>query len=142
MNLQQAVYAIAAGVYFALLVRLTGSLWSSMLSHLIINGLQGLFAWWATRAALPDAAVQEAAASLSTPLATVLPYLMLTALTLPLCLLCLYQLFCLRRKQDPSFYLFRHSAPVHSGWSRGSWLMYAVLGFLLLYALAVELWIL
>lgn len=40
MNFNQAAYAIAIGIMFALLVEATGSLWSSVIAHMIFNSEQ------------------------------------------------------------------------------------------------------
>lgn len=37
MNFNQAAYAIALGIMFALLVEATGSIWSSMIAHMLFN---------------------------------------------------------------------------------------------------------
>ena len=40
LNFNQAAYAIALGIMFALLVEATGSLWSSMIAHMVFNSWQ------------------------------------------------------------------------------------------------------
>lgn len=40
LNITQLFYAIVAGVFFAFLVKTTGSIWSSVWSHFILNGTQ------------------------------------------------------------------------------------------------------
>ena len=52
LRLTQALPLVALGVYFGLLVWATGSLWVPVAAHLLNNGAQVLFAFWAK--AQPD----------------------------------------------------------------------------------------
>ncbi len=40
LNFNQAAYAFVIGIFFALLVEATGSLWSSMIAHMVFNGVE------------------------------------------------------------------------------------------------------
>jgi len=45
MNLQQISYAVVAGVFFAYLVKVTGSIYASMAAHFVVNTTQALLAY-------------------------------------------------------------------------------------------------
>lgn len=135
LNFQQIIYAIAGGVFFAILVKATGSVWSSVLAHLTINGLQSLMAWF-----MLQSGVYENAATLTpttdwmTSLLALIPYLFLTAITLPLLILCIRQLFKLNHR---SFSL--RQTEIAPAWHRGAWLMYLIMGFLFVYTVITEI---
>ena len=136
LNFQQGLYAIAGGIFFALLVKATGSLWSSILAHLAINGLQSLFAWYMLQSGIYDnTAALEVPSSWGPMLLALIPYIFLTAVTLPLLILCLRQLFILHRRPEN----IRQLPWPH--WHHGAWIMYAIMGFLFLYTLATEIMI-
>ena len=136
-NFQQAIYAAAAGVFMALLVRFTGSLWASVAAHLVINGLQSLMVWITTRIEGYSELLAEAEIVLptggTTLIMTLIPYLMLTALTLPILILCMMKLYQ-RGKSRPAA---NRTLPLH--WHRGAWPMYVVLGILLAYTILTEI---
>lgn len=136
LNFQQSLYAIAGGIFFALLVKATGSLWSSIIAHLTINGLQSLFAWYMLQSGAYDsAAALELPTGWMGMLLALIPYIFLTAITLPLLILCLRQLFIRHRKPEQTL------RPLWPYWHQGAWVMYAVIGFLLLYTIATEIMI-
>ncbi|MCR5031494.1 MAG: CPBP family intramembrane metalloprotease [Lachnospiraceae bacterium] len=60
MNINQAIYAFALGIFMALLVEATGSLWSSLLVHAFFNGTS-MMTLFASSSALGDASLQESA---------------------------------------------------------------------------------
>lgn len=135
LNFQQIIYAIAGGVFFAILVKATGSIWSSVIAHLTINGLQSLMAWFMLRSGVyENAAALTPVTDWTVSLLALIPYLFFTALTLPLLILCIRQLFKLNHR---SFSLKQNAiAPT---WHRGAWLMYLIMGFLFVYTVITEI---
>lgn len=84
MNFNQAAYAFAIGILAVLLVEATGSLWSSILYHGLINGSQAVLMYFTLKAD-PDVYSQSAALVTNDLLLISLGiYLILTAVTLPL----------------------------------------------------------
>ena len=136
-NFQQAIYAAAAGVFMALLVRFTGSLWASIAAHLVVNGSQSFMVWALTRMDGYSELLAETEIALPTGgaglLITLIPYLMLTAVALPILILCMMKLYQ-RGKSRPAA---NRTLPLH--WHRGAWPMYIVLGFLFAYTLLTEI---
>ena len=137
LNFQQAIYAAAAGVFMALLVRFTGSLWASIAAHLVVNSSQSLMVWALTQIDGYEELLAETEIALPTGnsalLLALIPYLMLTAIALPLLILCLMKL----RQRGKS----RNAAKPTTKplWHRGAWPMYVVLGFLLAYTILTEI---
>ena len=136
-NFQQAIYAAAAGVFMALLVRFTGSLWASIAAHLVVNGSQSFMVWALTR--MEDYSEMLAEAEIALPtggsalILTLIPHLMLTAIVLPLLILCMIKLY----QRGHSRKAANRTNPPH--WHRGAWPMYVVLGFLLCYTILTEI---
>lgn len=84
MNFNQAAYAFAIGILAVLLVEATGSLWSSILYHGLINGSQVVL-MYSTLKTDPDVYSESAALITNDFLIFALGiYLILTAVTLPL----------------------------------------------------------
>lgn len=83
MNINQAMYAFAMGVIAVLLVEATGSLWSSVIYHALINSSQ-VFLMYVMLKANPSA-YSEAAGAMSTEsmVFALGGYLIIVALTLP-----------------------------------------------------------
>lgn len=84
MNFNQAAYAFAIGILAVLLVEATGSLWSSIIYHGLINGSQAVIMYVNLRA---DSEIYKESASLVTGnflIYAIGIYLVLTAVTLPL----------------------------------------------------------
>ncbi len=136
-NFQQAIYAAIAGVFMALLVRFTGSLWSSIAAHLVVNGSQSFMVWALTRMDGYSELLAEADIALPTGgaalILTLIPYLMLTAIALPLLILCMLKLY----QRGHSRKAAKMTNVPH--WHRGAWPMYVVLGFLLGYTILTEI---
>ena len=136
-NFQQAISAAAAGVFMALLVRFTSSLWASIAAHLVVNGSQSFMVWALTRMDGYSELLAETEIALPTGgaglLITLIPYLMLTAVALPVLILCMMKLYQ-RGKSCPAA---NRTLPLH--WHRGAWPMYIVLGFLFAYTLLTEI---
>ena len=94
MNFQQISYAFLAGIFFAYLVRMTGSIWSSIIVHFIVNSTQSLLLWLSMQPIAEESeflksllAQEELSAS-----ETVLSALVSAAIALPLFLIVLYLL--------------------------------------------------
>ncbi len=136
-NFQQAIYAAAAGVFMALLVRFTGSLWASIAAHLVVNGSQSLLVWALTRVDGYSELLAETEIALPTGgtalIMTLIPYLMLTAVALPLLILCMMKLYQRGKARAAA------KAMIVPHWHRGAWPMYIVLGFLLAYTILTEI---
>ncbi len=84
LNFNQAAYAFAVGILAVLLVEATGSIWSSILYHGLINGSQVILMYFSLKA---DPEVYSESAALITKDFLILAlavYLMMTAITLPL----------------------------------------------------------
>lgn len=84
MNFNQAAYAFAIGILAVLLVEATGSLWSSIIYHALINGSQAVIMYINLRA---DSEIYKESAALVTGnflIYAIGIYLVLTAVTLPL----------------------------------------------------------
>lgn len=85
-NLYQIIYAIAAGIFFAMLVAYTNSIFSSVLAHLLFNGVQVIM----TEIALNFADISELISSTPTlqeNLTVIVMDLFLTVITLPFLIL-------------------------------------------------------
>lgn len=84
MNLNQAVYAFAMGILAVLLVEATGSIWSSVLYHALINSSQVAIMYLALK--MDPAAYNDAAEVVTTDFLVmgVAVYLALAAVGLPL----------------------------------------------------------
>lgn len=137
LNFQQSLYAFVAGFFLALLVKATGSLWASITAHLVINGLQSLLSWFALQSSTAaELAEIEALPSGFSAFLSLVPYLFLTAITLPLVILCLRALFQLNRHSESA--ALQVKPRLSTDWHKGAWLMYVVLGLLFLYTLATE----
>ncbi len=136
-NFQQAIYAAIAGVFMALLVRFTGSLWASVAAHLIVNGSQSFMVWVLTRMEGYSEMLAETEIALPTGgaalILTLIPHLMLTAIALPLLILCMLKLYQRGRSRKAA----KMTNVPH--WHRGAWPMYVVLGFLLAYTIMTEI---
>lgn len=83
MNFNQAAYALAMGILAVLLVEATGSLWSSVLYHGLINGSQAVLIYFTLKA---DPGVYSDMAPLTNDylILALAVYLILAAITLPL----------------------------------------------------------
>ena len=137
LNFQQAIYAAVAGIFMALLVRFTGSLWASIAAHLVVNGSQSLMVWALTQIDGYTELLAETEMTLPTGgfdlILTLIPYLMLTAIALPVLIVCMIKLFQRGRSRLAA------SRTVNPHWHRGAWPMYVVLGFLLGYTILTEI---
>lgn len=84
MNINQAMYAFVMGIISVLLVEATGSLWSSVLYHGLINSSQIVLMYGMLRA--NPSAYSEAASALDTDMLVyaLAGYLVITAVSLPI----------------------------------------------------------
>ena len=84
MNLNQAAYAFVMGVMAVLLVEATGSLWSSIIYHVLINSSQVAMMYAMLK--VNTSAYSEAAEMINTEMIVMMlaVYLVITAVTLPL----------------------------------------------------------
>ncbi|MDE7333239.1 MAG: CPBP family intramembrane metalloprotease [Lachnospiraceae bacterium] len=83
MNFNQAAYAFVMGIWAVLLMEATGSLWSAIIYHGLINGSQVILMQFALLADT-DAARQAAAITTDTLMVMIGGYVILAAVTLPL----------------------------------------------------------
>lgn len=85
MNINQAIYAFAMGIMAALLVEATGSLWSSVLYHGLINGSQVVTMYVMLKAS-PETYIEAATESITIDLLvySVSVYLLIAAVCLPI----------------------------------------------------------
>lgn len=93
MNYNQAVYAFAIGIFFAVLVEAAGSLWASVFCHMFFNSFQVVM-MYLSRAVLGSAyakAVSEAAGELTSAdlQAGLAVYLLIAAVTTPIAGCCI-----------------------------------------------------
>lgn len=89
LNFNQALYAFALGILLALLVEATGSLWASVICHMVFNSQQVclmFFSQWLSGTAYGKMAEAETAEVLTTETLTMAlsVYLVIAAVTLPL----------------------------------------------------------
>lgn len=84
LNFNQAGYAFVMGILAVLLVEATGSLWSSVLYHGLINGSQVILMYTILNNNEDFYAQQMEMITTDTMLYTIGAYLVLTAVTLPL----------------------------------------------------------
>lgn len=84
MNLNQAIYAFAMGILAVMLVEASGSLWTSIIYHGLVNGSQAVLLYFVAKT---DATVFSDQAQMVTTdylLFTIGVYMMLTAVMLPI----------------------------------------------------------
>lgn len=84
LNFNQAAYAFAVGIFAVLLIEATGSLWSSVLYHGLINGSQVVLMYMMLKADPAAYSQSEALITNDFLLLSVAVYLVLSAVTLPL----------------------------------------------------------
>ena len=83
MNLNQAMYAFAIGLLLVMLVEASGSLWTSILYHALLNGSQSVMMYIMVKTYPTVFSNQAQAVSTDYLLCAIGVYLMLTAITLP-----------------------------------------------------------
>lgn len=93
MNFNQALYAFAIGIFFALLVEAAGSLWASVFCHMVFNSIQVMM-MYLSRAVLGSGyveAVSGAAQTLTNAqiMAALSVYLIIASVTTPIAVCCI-----------------------------------------------------
>lgn len=83
LNFNQAAYAIAIGVLFGLLVEATGSLWSSVIAHMVFNSHQ-VCLMYLSELFPTDLIADEAALTQEVLISAIGPYLIIAAVATPL----------------------------------------------------------
>ncbi|MCM1174897.1 MAG: CPBP family intramembrane metalloprotease [Blautia sp.] len=83
LNFNQAAYAVAIGILFGLLVEATGSLWSSVIAHMIFNSHQ-VCLMYLSDLFQADLAAAEEALTQEMLIAAIGPYLIIAAVATPL----------------------------------------------------------
>lgn len=86
MNVNQAIYAFAIGILLALLVEATGSLWASMVCHMVFNSEQVCLMYLSGKilSALPGQEMAAAELTTESLMAALSVYLMIAAVTTPI----------------------------------------------------------
>ncbi len=83
LNFNQAAYAVALGIMFALLVEATGSLWSSVIAHMVFNSWQ-VCIMYLTDLIPAEVMGPEVELTQETLIAAIGPYLFAAAVATPL----------------------------------------------------------
>ena len=83
LNFNQAAYAIAIGVLFGLLVEATGSLWSSVIAHMVFNSHQ-VCLMYLSEFFPSDLVADEAELTQELLISAIGPYLIIAAVATPL----------------------------------------------------------
>lgn len=83
LNFNQAAYAIAIGILFGLLVEATGSLWSSVIAHMVFNSHQ-VCLMYLSELFPTDLVADEAALTQEVLISAIGPYLIIAAVATPL----------------------------------------------------------
>lgn len=83
LNFNQAAYAIAIGILFGLLVEATGSLWSSVIAHMVFNSHQ-VCLMYLSELFSEDLAAEETALTQNVLISAIGPYLIIAAVATPL----------------------------------------------------------
>ena len=84
MNFNQAAYAFVVGIFAVLLVEATGSLWSSILYHAVINGSQAVLMYQVFKVNPEIYSSQAELVTRDFLIYGIAAYLLATAITLPL----------------------------------------------------------
>lgn len=97
LNFNQAAYAIALGIMFGLLVEATGSLWSSVIAHMVFNSQQVCLMYLADY--LPDSYTSETLTQ-EMLIGAIGPYLIAAAIATPLAVCVLVWLAGNEQRED------------------------------------------
>lgn len=99
LNFNQAAYAIALGIMFALLVEATGSLWSSVIAHIVFNSHEVCLMYLVEL--LPSELTgPEVELTQETLIAAIGPYLLIAAIATPLAVCVLVWLSKNEKRQE------------------------------------------
>ena len=131
MNFQQISYAAVMGIYFAIILLITRSIWATMVMHLVINGMQTAMVWLMSNTDTLDflADFEENLTGTGELMPTVIIAVPCFLIVLFLTLILAY----LHKVKD------RPKRVLPPAWHRGGWIMYLLLGFLFLLSLIVEI---
>lgn len=99
LNFNQAAYAIALGVMFALLVEATGSLWSSVIAHMVFNSQQ-VCMMYLSELIPPELMGPEVELTQETLITAIGPYLLIAAVATPLAVCVLIWLSKNEKRQE------------------------------------------
>lgn len=99
LNFNQAAYAIALGVMFALLVEATGSLWSSVIAHMVFNSQQ-VCMMYLSELIPPELMGPEVELTQETLITAIGPYLLIAAVATPLAVCVLVWLSKNEKRQE------------------------------------------
>lgn len=101
LNFNQAAYAIAIGVLFGLLVEATGSLWSSVIAHMVFNSHQ-VCLMYLSEYFPSDLVANEAELTQELLISAIGPYLIIAAVATPLAV-CVLVWLSKNEKRDVAF---------------------------------------
>lgn len=101
LNFNQAAYAIAIGVLFGLLVEATGSLWSSVIAHMVFNSHQ-VCLMYLSEYFPSDLVADEAELTQELLISAIGPYLIIAAVATPLAV-CVLVWLSKNEKRDVAF---------------------------------------
>ncbi|NLL70722.1 MAG: CPBP family intramembrane metalloprotease [Epulopiscium sp.] len=147
MNFQQFIYAFVMGVFFAYLVEITGSIFSSMIAHFTINSSQVLFsqlALWAMKtqgienmAGLSNPSFQEKILSII----TILPLVLFLT---PLAFLLMYILCKEHDKNWDSLFKLKQTSSLVAMESVNeekiiTWPVYVSIGIFIIFSIFIEI---
>lgn len=136
LNFQQISYTIAGGIMLVLLARITGSIWPSMIAHFVLNGTQVSLSYLMQK----NPAILEwpVIGTYLDPPSTSLMLgtgLIGAGICVPLLVLC-YRFLAKRYHWAETRQRVKEFVPAN--WHKGAFIMYILMGGLLLTALLVE----
>lgn len=101
LNFNQAAYAIAIGILFGLLVEATGSLWSSVIAHMVFNSHQ-VCLMYLSELFSTDLLAEEAELTQEVLISAIGPYLLIAAVATPLAI-CVLVWLAKNEKREAAF---------------------------------------
>ena len=131
LNFQQISYAAIMGIYFSILLLITRSIWSTMIIHLVVNGMQTGMAWLMENTDALNFMAETEENLVGT--GSILPTLYIALPCLIVIILLTLALCKIHKVKDRE----KRVLPPH--WHAGGWIMYLLLGFLFILSLIVEL---
>lgn len=102
LNFNQAAYAIALGIMFALLVEATGSLWSSVIAHMVFNSWQ-VCIMYLSELMPPELTGPDVELTQELLITAIGPYLLIAAVATPLAV-CVLVWLSKNEKREAQFY--------------------------------------
>lgn len=138
MNFQQISYALPMGIFLAIVLTTTHSIYSTMIIHFVMNGTQVTLSWlnenlgWFDRGNKAEDIIASVLCGNTN--------LIITSTTALIALVLIIVILLVMKKlhqTDPeSAQGKRVPAP---GWHKGAWILYLILGFLFMCSLLIEL---